>query len=232
MLDCMHGTDADFCRMVSDRTGAIVLDGGYAKGPENPFPAAPNDVKDIVEYVLANAEGYFDTNRITIGGFSAGGALAITVNSMLPKGTIKGIISIYPSVEVSLKYAIEHPPVMSDGNVNSFPSDFITLARDSYVPPGTDLKDPRLSPVNVPASFLPEHILLITCEEDALRDEALEYGKKLKAEGLKVVMKDLKKIVHYWDKWAKIGDETTTGTAKLEAYQAAVDMLNLVFKSY
>ncbi|CAE6406958.1 unnamed protein product [Rhizoctonia solani] len=218
--------------MISDRTGAVVLDGGYAKGPENPFPAAPNDVKDIVEHVLANAEGYFDTNRITIGGFSAGGALAITVNSMLPKGTLKGIISVYPCVELSLKYAIEHPPTMSEGNVNSFPSGFISLARDSYVPPGTEMKDPRLSPVNVPVSLLPEHILIIVCEEDALRDEAIEYGKKLKSEGVKVVVKELKGIVHYWDKWAKIGEETATGIAKREAYQASVDMLNLIFKSY
>ncbi|CCO32748.1 hypothetical protein BN14_06811 [Rhizoctonia solani AG-1 IB] len=228
----MHGADADFCRLVSDRTGAIVIDGGYAKGPENPFPAAPKDVKDIVEYVLANTEGYFDVNRIAIGGFSAGGALAITVNSMLPKDTLKGIISIYPCCELSLKYAIEHPPVMSEGNVNSFPSKFVSLARDSYVPPGTDMKDPRLSPVNVPTASLPEHILIIACEEDALRDEAIEYGKKLKSEGVKVVVKELKKTVHYWDKWAKIGEDSPTGIAKREAYQASVDMLNLIFKSH
>ncbi|CUA76386.1 hypothetical protein RSOLAG22IIIB_06250 [Rhizoctonia solani] len=232
MLGSMHGTDADFCRIISDQTGAIVLDCGYAKGPEYPFPAAPNDVNDAIKYVLANTEGYFDTNRITIGGFSAGGALAVTANATLPKGTLKGIISIYPSIELSLKYAIENPPVMSEGNVNSFPSSFIEMARDSYVPPGTDLKDPRLSPVNVPFSLLPEHILIVVCEEDALRDEAVEYGKNLKAAGVKVVVKEMKKIVHYWDKWAKIGENTPTGIAKREAYQASVDMLNLVFKSY
>ncbi|CAE6513393.1 unnamed protein product [Rhizoctonia solani] len=250
MLDSMHGTDADFCRMISDQTGAIVLDCGYAKGPEYPFPAAPNDVKDAIEYALANTEGYFDTSRITISGFSAGGALAITANASLPKGTLKGallilgvtfvlkpapiiaIIAIYPSVDLSLKYAIEHPPVMSEGNVNSFPSSFTEMARDSYIPPGTDMKDPRLSPVNVPISLLPEHILLVVCEEDSLRDDAVEYGRRLKAEGVKVIVKEMKRIVHYWDKWAKIGEDSLTGIAKREAYQASIDMLNLVFKSY
>ncbi|KDN49134.1 hypothetical protein RSAG8_02487, partial [Rhizoctonia solani AG-8 WAC10335] len=250
MLDSMHGTDADFCRMISDQTGAIVLDCGYAKGPEYPFPAAPNDVKDAIEYALANTEGYFDTSRITISGFSAAGALAITANASLPKGTLKGallilgvtfvlkpapiiaIIAIYPSVDLSLKYAIEHPPVMSEGNVNSFPSSFTEMARDSYIPPGTDMKDPRLSPVNVPISLLPEHILLIVCEEDSLRDDAVEYGRRLKVEGVKVIVKEMKRIVHYWDKWAKIGEDSLTGIAKREAYQASIDMLNLVFKSY
>ncbi|KAH7338960.1 Alpha/Beta hydrolase protein [Rhizoctonia solani] len=229
---CMLGTDGDFCHLVSQRTGAIVLDCDYAKSPEYPFPAAPDDVRDIIAYVNTNKEGYFDTSRITIGGFSAGGTLALTAGVGQPSGTLKGIISIYPSVELSLKYAIENPPVMSGGNVNSFPSSFIKMARDCYVPPGTDMQDPRLSPVNVPTSLLPEHILIVVCEEDALRDEAVEYGKKLKAEGIKVVVKEMKGIVHYWDKWAKIGEETPTGIAKRETYQAAVDMLNLVFKSY
>lgn len=58
--------------------------------PENPFPAAPDDVKDIIDYVVANAEGYFDTSRITIGGFSAGGTLALTAGVSQPKGTLKG----------------------------------------------------------------------------------------------------------------------------------------------
>ncbi|KAL5640359.1 hypothetical protein ACGC1H_007579 [Rhizoctonia solani] len=104
-------------------------------GPEHPFLAAPNNVKGAIEYVLANTEGYFDTNRITIGGFSAGGALAITAKASLPKGTLKGVISIYPSVEVSLKYAIETPPVMSEGDVNSFASSFIAMARHRHEGP-------------------------------------------------------------------------------------------------
>ncbi|KAL5640362.1 hypothetical protein ACGC1H_007579 [Rhizoctonia solani] len=68
------------------------------------------------------------------------------------------------------------------------------------------MKDPRFSPINVSFSLLPEHILIVVCEEDALRDEAVEYGKRLKAEGIKVAVKEMTKIVHYWDKWAKIGE--------------------------
>lgn len=107
MVD-MFGTDSDFCRMVSDSTGAIVLDCDYAKGgcstrqksiaalvdgvsaPESPFPAATDDVKDVIDHVVANAEGYFDTSRITIGGFSAGGTLALTAGVSQPKNTLKG----------------------------------------------------------------------------------------------------------------------------------------------
>jgi acetyl esterase/lipase len=108
----MFGIDSDFCQLVSRRTGAIVLDCDYAKGkwlskksdrpiltrtfyqfasgPEHPFPAAPSDVEDIISYVIANKDGYFDTSRVTIGGFSAGGTLALTASASHPKGTLKG----------------------------------------------------------------------------------------------------------------------------------------------
>jgi acetyl esterase/lipase len=59
-------------------------------GPEAPFPAAPDDVKDMIDHVVVNAQGYFDTSRITIGGFSSGGTLALTAGVSQPKNTLKG----------------------------------------------------------------------------------------------------------------------------------------------
>ncbi|KDN49135.1 hypothetical protein RSAG8_02488, partial [Rhizoctonia solani AG-8 WAC10335] len=59
----MFGTDGDFCHLVSQRADAIVLDCDYAKSPEYPFPAAPNDVRDIIAHVTANkerCEGYIE----------------------------------------------------------------------------------------------------------------------------------------------------------------------------
>jgi acetyl esterase/lipase len=62
----------------------------HTTAPEWPFPAAPEDVKDIIDYVLKNKEGYLDTSRVVIGGFSAGGTLALTAGASQPKGVLKG----------------------------------------------------------------------------------------------------------------------------------------------
>ncbi|KAG9121722.1 hypothetical protein FRC07_002202 [Ceratobasidium sp. 392] len=86
------GSDADFCRFVSNQTGALVLDCDYAKAPERPFPAAPQDIKDIIDHVVKNQEGYFDTSKLAIGGFSAGGNLALTSGASQPPGILKGNI--------------------------------------------------------------------------------------------------------------------------------------------
>ncbi|CAE7088614.1 unnamed protein product [Rhizoctonia solani] len=225
----MLGTDGDFCHLVSQRTGAIVLDCDYAKSPEYPFPAAPNDVRDIIAHVIANEEGYFDTLRITIGGFSAGGTLALTAGVDQPKGTLKGVVVFYPCVDLSLDMAIQAPPPVSEGNTNPIPPWFNKLVSSSYTPRGTNMTDPRLSPVNTPSTTLPEHVLMVVCGEDPLRYDAVEYAKSLKKEGVKVVLKDLAKIVHVWDKTAKAG--TPGGIAKCDSYEAAVETLKLIYSA-
>lgn len=224
----MLGTDADFCRIMSNRTGVIVLDCDYAKAPRWHFPAAPEDVKDIISHVLANAEGYFDTSRIAVGGFSTGAMLALTAGVSQPHGTLKGVIAIYPAADFSIDPASRRRPPPSEGNQNTLPPWFMRLVYSSYMPPGTNLLDPRLSPINVPASSLPEHVLLVVCEEDPLRDESLELARKLQAEGAKVVLKELPRVGHGWDKDAKEG--TPGGAARREAYEAAIDMLKLALR--
>ncbi|EUC56656.1 alpha/beta hydrolase fold protein [Rhizoctonia solani AG-3 Rhs1AP] len=224
----MLGTDGDFCHLVSQRAGAIVLDCDYAKSPEYPFPAAPNDVRDIVAHVTANREGYFDVSRITIGGFSAGGTLALTAGVDQPKGTLKGVVVFYPCVDLSLNTAIQAPPPVSEGNTNPIPPWFNKLVSSSYTPHGTDMNDPRLSPVNTPSTTLPEHVLMIVCAEDPLQYDAVEYAKRLKKEGVKIILKELAKVVHAWDKTAQEG--TLGGIAKRDSYEAAAGMLKLIYE--
>ncbi|CAE6451606.1 unnamed protein product [Rhizoctonia solani] len=224
------GTDADFCRIVSNRTGAIVLDCDYAKAPEWPFPAAPEDVQDAIAYVMANKEGYFDASRIAIGGFSVGGTLALTAGASQPKGTLKGVVAMYPATDLSIDHRTQFPPHRSEGNPDALPLWLLDLGYRSYIPPNTDLSDPRLSPVNMDIPSFPERILLVICEEDPLRDEAMGLADKLKAAGIQVNLKEMPKMVHAWDKGAK--EKTPSGAARHEAYEAAVDILTMIFGGY
>ncbi|KAG8754800.1 hypothetical protein FRC12_011084 [Ceratobasidium sp. 428] len=242
------GMDGDFCRIVSNRTGAIVLDCDYAKAPEYPFPAAPDDVRDAISHVLDNQGGYYDTSRLAAGGFSAGAALALTAVTAQPKGTVKGraiphlivvfrlitlasgIIAFYPPADFSLDHADRPQPDVpkEEQNPLSTPS-FMKLVQDCYCPPGTDLSDPRLSPINVPLSCFPKHVFIAVCGYDPLRNEAVTLAEKLKQGGIDVAFHDLPKVAHAWDKEAK--EKTHGGVARHNSYEAAVEMLKLVFGS-
>ncbi|CAE6454686.1 unnamed protein product [Rhizoctonia solani] len=221
------GTDADFCRIVSNRTGAIVLDCDYAKAPEWPFPAAPEDVKDAISYVLANKEGYFDISRVAIGGFSVGGTLALTAGASQPKDVLKGVVAMYPATDLSIDHRTQTPPHLSKGSADTLPSWLLHLGYSNYINLNTDLSDPRLSPVNTDISSFPERILLVVCEEDLLRDEALGLAEKLKTAGIQLELREMPKMVHAWDKEAK--ERTPAGAARHEAYEAAIDMLVMTF---
>ncbi|KAG9095628.1 hypothetical protein FRC06_009598 [Ceratobasidium sp. 370] len=224
------GTDGDFCRIVSNRTGAIVLDCDYAKAPKWPFPAAPEDVKDAITHVLENKEGYYDTSKLAIGGFSAGAALALTAVASQPKDTVKGIIAFYPPADFSLSHNDRPQPEVPDREQNPLSAPFfIKLVNDCYCPLGTDLSDLRLSPANVPLSSFPKHIFIATCGYDPLRDEAVALAEKLKRGGIDVVSQDLPKVVHGWDKEAK--ERTHEGVARRSSYETAVETLKLVFSN-
>ncbi|CAE7088594.1 unnamed protein product [Rhizoctonia solani] len=221
------GTDADFCRIVSNRTGAIVLDCDYAKAPEWPFPAAPEDVQDVISHVMTNKESYFDTSRVAVGGFSVGGTLALTAGASQARGTLKGIIAMYPATDLSIDHRTQSPPHLSEGNSIVLPLWLLHLGYSNYITPNTDLSDPRLSPVNTDTSSFPEHILVVVCEEDPLHDEAVSLAGKLRTAGVQVNLKKMPRMVHAWDKGAK--EKTPAGAARHEAYEAAVETLTTIY---
>ncbi|KAG8705722.1 hypothetical protein FRC08_001501 [Ceratobasidium sp. 394] len=90
VIGSLFESDAEFYRDISREAGAIVLDCDYAKAPTHTFPAAYDDVCDVIAHVLANQDGHYDTSRLTIGGFSAGGTLALVVSATMPQNTFKG----------------------------------------------------------------------------------------------------------------------------------------------
>ncbi|KAL4891519.1 Alpha/Beta hydrolase protein [Aspergillus ambiguus] len=72
-----HGTDDEFCHYIRDNTGWTVLDVKYRIAPEHPYPAAMQDVDDVIQYVDAQRELYKE-HHIAISGFGAGANIALS----------------------------------------------------------------------------------------------------------------------------------------------------------
>ncbi len=68
--------DDAFCQRACDELGIVVINVDYRLAPEFPYPAAVEDVRDVVLYVQEHAAEYsVDPTRMAIGGHSAGGTL-------------------------------------------------------------------------------------------------------------------------------------------------------------
>lgn len=65
-------------RHLADTLGVAVVSVDYRLAPEDPWPAAPDDCETAAMWLIENAESRFGTNRLTIGGSSAGATLATT----------------------------------------------------------------------------------------------------------------------------------------------------------
>lgn len=183
------------CRFLAERAGVRVLAVDYRLAPEAPFPAAYDDAVAAYRWVVANAASLgADPARLAVGGDSAGGALSATtaIEAAREGLPLAFQLLIYPGTDFTA----------TEGSRRTFAEGFyltrgfIDLARETYLPPGTPLDDPRASPLHaeVPAGLAPAYV--VTAGFDPLRDEGEAYARKLADAGVEVELKRFPDQIH------------------------------------
>lgn len=171
-------TDDPFAYALSQNHNLLVISINYPKGPRTRFPEITNSAATMVELILADKELPIDREKVAIGGFSAGGNLALSV-ALMPNfhDTIRAVVPVYPVTDFSSRYKGTYRP-MKNGR-----GDFLRGAGNmfswGYVNPGTDLTDPRLSPVYASRDDLPQKLFFVGAEYDVLCREAGITARKL-----------------------------------------------------
>jgi acetyl esterase/lipase len=196
-----HGTDDLFCRRVANHTVYTLLDASYALGPENPFPTALEDVRDLIMHVLQQPE-QFDANNIVLSGFSSGANLALVAaaNSAsfdIPGQAIRAVSVFYPPTDFTIPRSEKKAP---DGSVSTIPPVIANALRAAYMPLEADPADPRLSVIKADPESFPNDVLIFTAEKDVLAKEAEELAANLVKTGKRVVSKRFNGVAHGWDK--------------------------------
>ncbi|RAL11785.1 alpha/beta hydrolase fold protein [Aspergillus homomorphus CBS 101889] len=178
---CTAAVDDAFCRAWSTRTGMLVISLDYRKIPLHAFPTATHDVAAQIHDLLAHRDDLpIDRARLAIGGFSAGGNLALSV-AQLPalKRRFRAAVIYYPIVDFS------HPPThkMATRPYADYRVDHLGSAGWwldwGYVCPGQDRRDPLLSPWYAHPDDLPPCVYMVAAEYDMLRLEAQEMIHRL-----------------------------------------------------
>jgi len=191
----LHSINQRFCIQVCKDLGSCVVDADYQLAPDNPWPAAYDDARRVLDWVRANEGGIFDPEKITIGEFSAGANLALAIAGTAQPGEIKGVVTFYPAVDATVSYASKPAPPAQQASGKG---------KGMVIPPKEGerifsayllglplshthaiLSDPRLSLLFADRLAFPEkwQTMILSCEYDLFGPEGRDMAKKLQEAG-------------------------------------------------
>ena len=191
-------------RYLASHAGARVLSVEYRRAPEHRFPTAVQDALAAFEYAHHHASDLgADPDRIAVGGDSAGGNLAaVTAQQAVQRGGAVPSFQllIYPATDLSTR----RPSRDLFAQGSTFTDRNLQWVMANYIPAGTDLSDPRLSPEHGDAAGLPP-AYIATAGFDPVRDDGEAYAAKLRAAGVPVAQSRQADLPHGYLNFVGIG---------------------------
>ncbi len=196
------------CRFLATEAGIRVLSIGYRLAPESRFPAAADDaIASFRDAAARAAELGGEPERVGVGGDSAGGNLAAVCcldarESQGPEPCFQ--LLIYPAVQVGDRKRPSYT-LFGEGY-------FLTTAEMDWFDahylgpdPESAARDPRAAPLRAEDhSGLPP-ALVVVAGYDPLRDEGIEYAKRLREAGVDVELQRAPGLPHGFANAAGLG---------------------------
>ncbi|QRN92793.1 alpha/beta hydrolase [Archangium violaceum] len=194
--------DDPICRALAARSGSVVLNVDYVVAPQHPFPAAVHQVHEVARWAAEHgAEHGWDGQRLTIGGQSAGGALAAAAARLaFEQGHPAFALQVlhYPPLDLSIPAASKRSTIRKP-MLRPWMGDVFDT---SYAPDPAVRSDRLISPAGAAdtadlAGIAPA--VVIAAEHDILRDEARRYADRLERVGALVEYRELTGADHGYD---------------------------------
>lgn len=177
--------------------GAVLVSVDYRLAPEHPFPAATEDADAALAWLFANARRLgVDARRIAVAGDSSGGNLAtVAAAHHQARGgrRLAALLLVNPVLNIATLDTESYRRVGA-GQMR----DFVGW----YVPPGTDTAHADLSPALLPDVRVLPPTLVISSENDALRDEDEAFARRLQSSGVRAELFRQDGTPHFGMRWA------------------------------
>jgi len=194
-------THDGLCGQLALEAGLRVLSLDYRLAPENPWPAAPDDVVAAWRALVADpALTGIDPDRLAVGGDSAGGNLAaVLIHDLAAAGGGRcappapaAQLLIYPALDAGFAT----PSMHSLRNAYLLPRDRMEWYMAQYLPTGADPTDPRIAPARSPWLGAVPPTWIVTAGHDPLRDDGSEHADRLRAAGVDVTCREFPGQIH------------------------------------
>ena len=179
------------CRQLADGARCEVFSVEYRLAPESPFPAAVEDCIAATEFVAEVTK----SDRIAVGGDSAGGNLAAVVALHAQDAGGPALcfqLLIYPATDQNMRS--ESLKRNGEGYLLTLP--LMGRFRANYLPRPADYADWRASPALAKSHAGLPPALVVTAGFDPLLDEGRQYAELLARAGVEVAYRDYPDMVH------------------------------------
>jgi acetyl esterase len=194
VLGTAAGQDVQLRRLARAAEVAVVSV-EYRLAPEYPYPAGPDDCEDAARWLIESSEREFGTDRLTIGGESAGAHLAaLTLLRLGPLArSFRGAQLTFGAFDMSLGPSSrlwgERNLVLSTPIMRWFIDKFL---------PGMPLEErrrPDISPLFADLAGLP-HARFVVGTQDPLLDDSLFMAARWQAAGNEMSLEVVAEAAH------------------------------------
>jgi acetyl esterase len=194
-------------------TGLAIVGVDYRLAPEHPYPAAPDDCESAALWLLEHAQAEFGTDRLVIGGESAGAHLAVVTLLRLRDrhsraDAFRGAYLNAGSYDMTLT-----PSARSFGERRMLVNTpLLRWFREQFLPGRTEeeLRDPDISPLYADLRDLPPARFVVGTQDHAL-DDALFMAARWRAAGSEAELEVVAEAAHGFTLFG-----TTAGEREIE----------------
>jgi acetyl esterase len=184
------------CRHLASEAGVVVVSVGYRKAPEHPFPVAVEECYSVAKWAGSNAQSLGgDSNRLAVGGDSAGGTMAAAICLMARARFGPGLV-FQLLVNPAADFDLERPSMVENAfPPMSGPAD-IRWFLELYLREERDFSDERAMPARAASHARLPRAFVLTAEFDILRDGGEAYAELLSAAGVPARAKRYRGVAH------------------------------------
>jgi len=185
-------------REIANGADAAVVFVDYERSPEARYPIAIEQAYAATKYVAEHAKQFkVDASRLAVAGDSVGGNMTAAVTLMAKERggpAIDQQVMFYPVTDANF----------DTGSYNQFANgpwltkDAMKWFWNAYLPDEAKRKEPTASPLQASLEQLNglPPALIVTDENDVLRDEGEAYGRKLSQAGVRVTSVRFNGTIH------------------------------------
>jgi acetyl esterase/lipase len=171
----------------------LVLASSYTLATTRPFPAAVEDAHAVLKWAKKNKSRLgWNGKRLIVAGIEAGANLA-AVCALMSRDRggpdLAGQILIMPMLDPGLTTCSMREVKLDDAMAGV--ADTCAASYRGYLPNGADRTHPYASPLQSSRLKNLPPALILSAEDDPLRDEAEQYASKLSAAGVSTTLKRL-----------------------------------------